>query len=108
MEPSRAYVYKEVGSGVLSDIFVTWVEPLSNLRTPICLQKRQNLLAWHKQEIELIVENVSSSLLPSLASRHFFPRVYPGSFLYEKEPGYEATCNLLNFTAFLILSAAWH
>jgi len=24
VEPSRTYVYKELGSGVLSDIFVTW------------------------------------------------------------------------------------
>ena len=40
VEPSRTYVYKEVRSGVLSDIFVTWAEPLYNLiaeKAKLCL-----------------------------------------------------------------------
>ena len=52
-------------------------------------RKSKTMLAWRKQE----VESLSSTLLPTLTSR-----VIPS---FEKELGYEATCNPINFMAFV-------
>jgi len=57
LEASRSYVYKEG--------LVFWVslgtEPLSNLRAPIWLQKRQNYVGVAQERDRISIENVSST-----------------------------------------------
>ena len=53
MEPSHTYVYKELGSGVLGDTFVTLDRATLKFESSNLIAEKANItLAWRKQEVE--------------------------------------------------------